>query len=197
MVEPRVVGVLLAAGRAERFGGDKLIAALPAGGGSAPGTPVAVAAARTLITVLPGSVAVVRPAAGDLATQLRDEGIRVLTCPWADDGMGASLAFGVAATADADAWVIALADMPWIAVATIRKVAAALVAGAGIAVPVRQGVRGHPVGFGARFREALLTLSGDQGARAIVAANAADTVLIEVADPNMTRDVDTPEDLAG
>ena len=196
MMEPRVVGVLLAAGRGERFGGDKLLAGMPAGSGIAAGTPVAVAAARALTAALPGAVGVVRPSAGDLAAHLRDENVRVLTCPWADDGMGASLAFGVAGTADADGWVIALADMPWVAVATIRKVAAAVKAGAGIAVPVRQGVRGHPVGFGARFRENLLNLAGDEGARAVLAAHPLDVALIEVPDPNITRDVDTREDLA-
>ena len=58
----RVVGILLAAGRGSRFGGDKLIAPLRTAALGVPaGTPLGVAAARNLVVALPDSVAVVRP----------------------------------------------------------------------------------------------------------------------------------------
>ena len=74
-----------------------------------------------LVTALPDAIAVVRPGDTRLAQRLRDAGLRIVECAHADDGMGASLACGVAATADADGWVVALADMPWIAPATIAR----------------------------------------------------------------------------
>lgn len=114
-----VVGVLLAAGRGSRFDPDgtvnKLLAALP------DGTPVAVQAARHLRAVLDDVVAVV-PAAGThgaeverLAALLAEAGCEVLRCTRAARGMGASLAAGVAARPHAGGWIIALADMPWLA----------------------------------------------------------------------------------
>jgi len=59
----RIVGILLAAGYSTRFGTNKLLAPLPAGGPET-GAPVAVAAARHLAEALPEPVAVVRPRAG-------------------------------------------------------------------------------------------------------------------------------------
>jgi molybdenum cofactor cytidylyltransferase len=194
----RVVGILLAAGRGSRFGGDKLLAPLasPARGVAA-GTALAVAAARNLVAALPESVAVVRPGTVQLLRLLGAAGMRVVECESADAGMGASLACGVGATADAGAWVVALADMPWIDPATIVKVADALRAGATIAAPAVRGQRGHPVGFSRRHHAALAALTGDVGARGILEVNAAQVRAVDVDDPGILADVDRPADLAG
>jgi molybdenum cofactor cytidylyltransferase len=108
--------------------------------------------------------------------------------------MGASLACGVVAAKDADAWVVALADMPWIAPATIGAVACQLNAGADIVAPTYRGVRGHPVGFARRHYAALAALTTDIGARSLIDCSDRLT-LIAVDDPGVTRDVDTPDDL--
>jgi molybdenum cofactor cytidylyltransferase len=110
--------------------------------------------------------------------------------------MGATLATGVAATAEAAGWVIALADMPWIAPATVATIATRIAAGAAICAPVRAGRRGHPVGFDRRYRDALMRLTGDQGARSVIAAHRDALLEIAVDDPGILRDVDRPEDLA-
>jgi molybdenum cofactor cytidylyltransferase len=86
--------------------------------------------------------------------------------------------------------------MPFVAPETIRHVAAALDAGAALVAPAYQGERGHPVGFGARYRVELTALSGDAGARAILARDRARTRVVAVDDPGVLRDIDTPEDLA-
>ena len=192
----RIVGILLAAGRGARFGGAKLLAPLPAAShGVGAGTPVGAAAATHLVAALNDVVAAVRPGDHLLQRALEATGARVVACPRADEGMGASLACAVAAAADADGWVVALGDMPWIAPATIRSVAEAIAAGASIAAPVHRGRRGHPVGFSAAHRDALMTLSGDEGARTLVAAAGVDLVRVDVDDQGVLRDVDTPGDL--
>lgn len=183
-------GILLAAGAARRFGGAKLSAALD------DGTPVGVAACRAMHAALGRVVAVVRPGDDALASALAAAGATIVHCARADEGMGASLACGVAATADAEGWIVGLADMPWIAPATIRSVADAIGAGASIAAPVHRGERGHPVGFSPAHRDALMALSGDEGARAIVAAAGVELVRVDVDDPGVLRDVDRPADLA-
>ena len=194
----RVVGILLAAGRGSRFGGDKLIAPLRTVALGAPaGTPLGVAAALNLVAALPESVAVVRRGDAALSRLLLATGVRVVECASADDGMGASLACGVRATADADAWVVALADMPWIASGTIGKVADALRAGASIAATSLRAQRGHPVGFSRLHHAALAALTGDLGARGVIRRNAAELTLVDVDDPGILGDVDRPADLAG
>jgi molybdenum cofactor cytidylyltransferase len=181
------IGLLLAAGSATRFGADKLLAPLP------DGTPVGVAAARHLLAAVDGVVAVVRPDDGRLATALAREGARVTACPSASDGMGASLGWGVRSSPVARAWLVVLADMPWIEPQTIARVGRALDGGARIAAPSWRTARGHPVGFAASFYAALSALSGDEGAKAILARHPVE--LVPVDDQGVVRDVDRPEDL--
>lgn len=179
-----IVGVLLAAGSSSRFGADKRLHPL------ADGTPMAVAAARNLLRALPRSVAVVRPDDRDLAGLLLTEGMEIVVNQRAPEGMGLSLACGVAATAEARGWVIALADMPFIRPATIRAVAGSLEGHAELAAPICGGRRGHPVGFGIVFRDHLLGLEGDVGARKLLARYADRLRCLEVDDPGILVDVD-------
>ena len=187
-------GILLAAGYSKRFGSNKLLQALPAGSPQA-GTPIALAAARHFLDALPDSVAVVRPRAQKLAKILRDAGCNTVMCKNAGEGMGTSLAAGVRATPDANGWIVALADMPFVRPDTIRTVAKALQEGASIAAPSFQGKRGHPVGFARRFYEELSTLHGDDGARQFLKQHPDWVTLFEVDDPGVLRDIDKPSDL--
>lgn len=180
-------GILLAAGSSKRFGGNKLAHLLD-------GEPIALRAARAFIAALPGAMAVVRPGSL-LKPVLEDIGFRVVACERADEGMGASLAAGVDATRESAGWVVALADMPFIASATHTRIASAVAAGAELVAASYRGERGHPVGIGARFRDALLALEGDAGARNIVRANPQLLRMIECDDPGVLRDIDTPADL--
>ncbi|HYA47354.1 MAG TPA: nucleotidyltransferase family protein [Burkholderiales bacterium] len=188
-------GILLAAGYSTRFGSNKLLHALPAGAPDA-GTPMAIAAARHLLEVLPDSIAVVRPRAQKLGRLLRDAGCSTVVCKNAGEGMGTSLAAGVRAAAEADGWVIALADMPFVRPDTIAKVVKAMEQGAAIAAPAIGGQRGHPVGFARAFFEALSTLKGDSGARDVLKRYPDRIVLCEVEDPGALRDIDQPSDLS-
>jgi molybdenum cofactor cytidylyltransferase len=192
-VTVRIVGVLLAAGRGERFGGAKLLVPLPAGPHA--GAAVGVAACRNLRAALDDVVTVVRAGDDALAAAFVREGAQVVVAERAAAGMGASLAAGVAAAGDADGYVVALADMPWIAPATIRSVADAIAGGASIAAPRFGGRQGHPVGFAAAHRAALVALAGDAGARSIVTAHAPLVRGVDVDDPGIVRDVDLPDDL--
>jgi molybdenum cofactor cytidylyltransferase len=182
-------GILLAAGASKRFGSDKVMHPLTGQ------TPVALTALARLRAAVPHVIAVVRPGATMLENLLSEAGATVILCANAEDGMGASLAAAVSASGDVAGWVIALADMPYIRPETISKIAAALAAGADIVAPVYRGERGHPVGIAARFRPQLLALRGDAGARSVLKEHAGLVKLIEVDDPGVCRDIDTPEDL--
>jgi molybdenum cofactor cytidylyltransferase len=188
-------GVLLAAGYSTRFGSNKLLQPLPAGSPDA-GVPIALAAARHLIAALPDCVAVVRPRAQRLGKILRDAGCNTVVCKNAAEGMGVSLAAGVRAAADADGWVIALADMPFVRPETIAKIVKAMEQGAQIAAPAIGGKRGHPVGFSRAFFEALSSLRDDAGAREVLKQYPDRIVLCEVDDPGVLQDIDQPSDLS-
>jgi molybdenum cofactor cytidylyltransferase len=186
-----IVGVLLAAGAGTRFGGGKLLAPL-----APTGVPMGVAACAHLRAAVDQVVAVVRPEDAALAAALAAAGADVLACARASEGMGASLACGVARAANARGWLIGLADMPWIEPGTIAMLATHLAHPDAIVVPRYRGQPGHPVGFGAAHRAELLALGGDIGARGIVRAHAASVIEVDVEDPGVLRDVDTPQDLA-
>lgn len=184
-----ISGILLAAGAATRFGGDKLLHPLE------DGVAIAAHAARNLRTATSEIVAVVRWGDFPLSDMLDEEECRVSMFQDAGRGMGASLAHGVAQARDADGWIVALADMPRIAPETMRKIAAALEQGAQIAAPTYKGERGHPVGFSAKLRDELLTLDGDQGARTVLERHRDAVKLIECDDPGVLYDVDRKSDL--
>jgi molybdenum cofactor cytidylyltransferase len=108
-------------------------------------------------------------------------------------GMGYSIAAGVAARPDATGWLVLPADMPMVRTDTVLAVAAALDQHP-VAYAQHNGRRGHPVGFGAELYSELVTLSGDEGARRLVARYPAHGV--DVDDPGALIDVDTEADLA-
>ena len=181
-----IVGLLLAAGTGSRFGSDKLSHALPHG------VSIAVQAARHLKTQVP-VLAVVR-SSGALMEALQAEGCRVVICDNAAEGMGASLACGARETPEAEAWLVALGDMPYVRPSSIAAVRAALEAGASLAAPYFRAHRGHPVGIASRYRQELMALRGDEGAKALLARH--EVLKIPVGDPGVIRDIDRPEDLA-
>ena len=185
----QVFGILLAAGAGRRFGGDKLLQPLT------DGIPVAAHAARNLLAVLPDVVAVVRWGDSRLYEILEQEGCRATMFEGAARGMGASLAHGIGQARDAGGWVVALADMPHVRPETVRAVVKALAGGAALAAPRYSGERGHPVGFSGRFRDELLALNDDNGARGVLARHRDELVLLDCGDPGVVLDVDLPEDL--
>jgi molybdenum cofactor cytidylyltransferase len=185
-----IVGLLLAAGSASRFGSDKLQHPLPHG------VAIAVQAARHLRAAVPRVVAVVRPGAQETARALAAEGCEVAVCERAAEGMGASLACAANAAGTADGYLVALGDMPFVRPSTIAAVRDALAAGALLAAPYWRARRGHPVGIAGSLRAELAALGGDEGARRVLAAHEAQLVKVPVGDPGAIRDIDKPSDLA-
>ncbi|WP_026437729.1 NTP transferase domain-containing protein [Acidovorax sp. JHL-9] len=168
---PPVV-LVLASGRGERF----------AASGGAVHKLCAPLAGRT---VLEHTLAAVR--ASGLPWHLEDAG---------HPGMGDSIAAAVRATADAPGWLVLPGDLPLVQPDTLRNIAAAL-ADCAVAVPVRQGEHGHPVGFAAQCLPGLLALAGEQGAARVVRQQAQQGRVrwVEVEDVGTVTDVDTVQDL--
>ena len=184
-----IVGLLLAAGSATRFGSDKLSHRLPHG------VTIAAQAARHLRAEVPRILAVVKPGAEQLGVQLKNEGCEIVVCENAAEGMGASLACAARAAGKADGYVVALADMPFVRRTSIAAVRDALASGAPFAAPYFRARRGHPVGVSGIFFEQLLASKGDEGAKQLLKENESRLRKIPVGDPGVVRDIDTPDDL--
>ncbi|QXI57977.1 nucleotidyltransferase family protein [Pseudomonas sp. OE 28.3] len=108
-------------------------------------------------------------------------------------GMGDSIAAAVAASGEADGWLVVLGDMPFIQPSTIERVVDA-VQDDGISVPVQAGKYGHPVAFGRALGPRMMALSGDRGAKPLFAQASVQEVRVE--DPGVLWDVDLPQALS-
>jgi molybdenum cofactor cytidylyltransferase len=192
-----VVGLLLASGFGRRFdaGGrrNKLLARLP------DGQTLVTASARALCSALEHVAVVVPSRSTLLEAALSDLPVRLVRNARAKEGMGASIAVGVAALRhdfpQARGWLIALGDMPFIAPRTIRTIADAIgQQGHRIVAACHRGARGHPVGFERSLTDELAALDGDHGASALLGLHG--VTFIEADDPGVVRDIDTPADLA-
>lgn len=188
-----IVGLLLAAGAARRFGAPKLVQHLA-------GKPLVRWSAEALHAVVDRTLVVVPPDHDALADALRELPVGYVTNPDPDRGLGSSIACGIAALDDAsDAVVVALADEPAVDPRWIDAVVARYRAGdearAAIVAPSFRGTRRHPVLFDRSVFAELSRLDGDGGARRVVERDPARVALVEFDEPG-TIDVDSPEDLA-
>ena len=176
--------MILAAGFARRFGSDKRQWPMSDG--------------RTLLesTLARYHVAfesvflVLRPEDNDWAQDLG--GCTKVFAVKAHLGMGHSLATGIAAANGFDGAFVALGDMPWVAASTLETLRRGLNDRSAIVRPFHDGRPGHPVGFGQAHFEALMNLSGDQGAMAVLDQNALHIIAMDVADAGVIRDLDVP-----
>jgi molybdenum cofactor cytidylyltransferase len=183
--------VVLAAGRSERFGAGRHKLAQPLGATSVLAQTLARAIASHLRTVVVTTAAFVDVARSSVAA--RD----VVVLPEAGSGaaslgMGASIAAGVRASPDSAGWLVLPGDMPLVRPATLLAVARALDHHA-VAYAQYRGRRGHPVGFAAELYPELTELSGDEGARRIIARYPA--FAVDLDDPGILVDIDTEDDL--
>jgi molybdenum cofactor cytidylyltransferase len=180
--------LLLAAGQSRRFGSDKRVASLEGGQ-----TLLCATLAHISATSLPVQICL-RPDDAALQLELETKGFSCLRCDRAGEGMGATLAQGVAAIPDWDAVIVMLADMPWVQSATLRALVSKVTHDT-IVVPVYQGRRGNPVAFGRMYFPALARCQGDQGARSLLRSHEQQVRDVRVDDPGVLRDIDCPADL--
>lgn len=182
-------GVVLAAGAGRRFGGVKQLASLG-------GEPLVRRACRTALDAALDPVLVVLGAHADaVAAAIRDLPVRALYHAAWRRGMGGSLAAAIAALAPDPAIAAAavlLADQPWIPAGHVRALCARRAAADAPVAATRAGdVVGAPAVFARALFPALAALTGDRGARALIAAHAdAIAIRLEAA----ASDVDTRAD---
>ena len=193
----QTVGLLLAAGRGSRFDpnspGRKLRQQLS-------GRSIALHSLLALSQTVDTVIIAVRDLNDEFALDAGKLGATIVQPPDADLGMGHSLAH-LARIAFANhplavTWIVALADMPWIQVDTLRALQAESQRTDCIVQPRYGGVPGNPVVFPARFAAELMRCVGDVGARTVLRTHPEQCRALDVDDGGVLRDVDVPADIA-
>ncbi|GMU54805.1 MAG: hypothetical protein AMXMBFR33_39510 [Candidatus Xenobia bacterium] len=178
----RGAALVLAAGRSQRMGRSK--AHLELGQSTFLGTILQRLPTDLWVAVVVGE-----------KTPLPD-GVRGVVNPRPEDGQLSSLRLGLrAGAAELPFTLVALVDQPSVAALTYQLLAEAAAGGQGdLWVPAHGGKRGHPVVFGRACYEDLLHGPLQEGSRWVVGRHRSRRVEVEVDDPEIHRDVDTPED---
>ncbi len=191
---PRIAALVLAAGRSSRFGrGNKLLVALDG---------------RLLLAHVVGAVVASRlkpviVVIGHESEQMKQvlKGYDIVLVHNRDytGGLSTSLRRGLAALPqDIDAVLICLADMPAITADHIGRLVGRFDPAQGrcIGVPTYHGKRGNPVLWDKRFLLEMSAITGDIGARELVATHTDFVYEVEMPDRAVLIDIDTPADLA-
>jgi molybdenum cofactor cytidylyltransferase len=183
------VAIVPAAGKAERFGGGKLLADVD-------GEPLL---NRTLRSLLDGgverAVVVLAPGATFATVDLlNDPRVRRVINPNPERGMLSSIQIGLAAE-DGDLFLVLPGDMPFVKAATVRLVVAETQRKSRIVSPCIEGRNGHPVAFPARFKDAILQAGVASTLADVLDTHRNERTAIDVSDAGVLRDVDARKDL--
>lgn len=113
------------------------------------------------------------------------------------EGLGASVRHAALAVPDDAPVIMCLGDMPRVGAGVLDKLIAAYDPDAGVLAcqAAFEGKRGNPVLFGPELLPELRCLRGDEGARSLLGRHADAVVQVEVGDPGVLFDIDTPLDL--
>ena len=192
---PRIAVIVLAAGKSSRAAPDnKLLVPTPDGRAL-----IAVTVDHALASRAAATLVVLGHRANDIRAALHGRPIRFVEAPGYDRGMAESLKAGIAALpAEIDAALICLGDMPLVDTAAIDRLIAAYDPdeGRSIVIPTHRGRRGNPILWDRQFFPAIAALSGDTGARPILAANMDAVAEVAMPDDAVLRDFDTRDALA-
>ncbi len=192
--QPVFDALVLAAGRSQRMAPhNKLLLTDDAGTTLIARTvdQVLTSRARRVHVVVGHQEAAVRAA-------LAGRDVTFVQAPDYADGLSASLRAGIAALPpDSDAALVCLGDMPLVSTAEIDRLFDHFAPdeGRAIILPTRHGKRGNPVLWARRFYPQITAVTGDVGARHLIAEHAESVVEVEMETDAVLRDFDTPDSL--
>ena len=185
-----VAAIILAAGASSRMGRPKQL--LDWGGQPL----IRIVAEQALAARLDPVLVVVGNAGDAVAAALAGLRLRTIANPAYAEGQSTSLRAGIAALGPkVDAAMVLLGDQPFVTPALIDQIVALWrTTGAAIVAPRYRGQRGNPVLFARAVFPELLAISGDQGARGVLAADPTRIHYVPIDDPRPFVDIDTPDD---
>ncbi|MFZ2061476.1 MAG: nucleotidyltransferase family protein [Candidatus Binatus sp.] len=185
-------GILLAAGESRRMSYPKPLLKID-------GQTFIERIAQSMLTVVPRLV-IVLGAHSDRARAVipRDQRIVIVENPKYSRGQLSSLKVGLSAIQpDSTAALVHLGDHPMVRAETFRTLVDSYnQTGQPIAIARYEGHRGHPVIFDRAIFAELQSAPEEEGARHVVNADASRVVYVDMDDPGINLDLDTPSDLA-
>jgi molybdenum cofactor cytidylyltransferase len=184
------LAIVPAAGRADRFGGGKLLADVG-------GVPLLDRTLRCLLDGGADQVVVVLPPAGrfDTVRLLADPHVLVAVNPDPSRGMFSSIQVGIGA-GDGDPVLILPRDMPFVSSGTVVAVLAAYARAGGLVIPRYAGQHGHPIALPGRLRSEILAAAATDNLSRLLKTVGVDRCDLDVEDAGVVRDVDVVGDLA-
>lgn len=182
-----VAAILLAAGKSLRMGSCKQL--LPLGEGTVIARCLGTLAAAGIDRI----VVVVSPEGERVAEVARKHPVRIVTNPEPEGDMASSVRVGRdSLAACATGVIVSLCDYPLVSAATVAALIDGHAAAPGsIIIPCHREKRGHPLLFP---RAILDGLASGMILRDLVRSDPERTCRLDVDDPGVLLDMDTPED---
>jgi molybdenum cofactor cytidylyltransferase len=183
----KVAAIVLAAGGSTRLGKPKQLLEFQ-------GQPLVrrITEAALAVGCSPVLVVVGRDSEA-IAAELQHLDVQLVPNDKWKEGIGSSIRAGVEALGDWDALVLAASDQPHVDAEVIRQlIRAQEETGRPIVASAYSGTRGIPALFTQSYREQLLRLPNEKGAKAIVELHSAEVAQIDF--PAGAIDIDTPAD---
>lgn len=190
---PRIHGLVMAGGIGRRMGGtNKLLRKWQK-------EPLVCHVVRSALAAqLAGVTVVTGHQDAEIRRALEEHDVDYAHAPRYAEGMSATLQAGLNRLPDeTDGVLVLLGDMPRVTPSIINKLVAAYSPddGRAIIVPTCRGQRGNPVLWDVSFIAEMQELTGDQGARTLIAKHADRVCEVAVEDEGVLLDVDVAEDL--
>lgn len=181
--------VLLAAGKSERFGTNKLLAGFR-------GRPMVCCALEAAISLKAARTAVVS-GCGEVSRLAEEPGCEVIVNDAPQLGQSHSIRLGVRAMQDMDAVLLMVCDQPSLTAASLERLVQRFACSEKSIACLRDGTHmGNPALFSRRYFGELLALQGDRGAKGVLRAHEGDLLVVDTVGPDELADADTPDMLA-
>ena len=182
--------ILLAAGQSKRMGKPKQL--MPLG----QTTILEQVIGNLLNSAVSECIVVLGHRAEEVIKTIAAKPVKIAINPNYRQGMSTSIIAGLnLIDSRARAVMLALGDQPFVDSQTINSLIEAFVTNnRGIAIPVYQGRRGHPIIFAIKYKGELLRLKGDIGGREIIGRHPDDVLEVVVNCEGVCIDIDTMDD---